>query len=120
MIMIVISVGGVSTSQCAHPKREAEFQCYGVGNSCYYSIYGSEPTTQWIMFIPQAYKITKTSFYTCWFKVITNRYFSLVSQFNIQSLQVPFVKVIRTSCGESFGAPVASNAPIASVTKNCK
>jgi hypothetical protein len=33
MIMKVISVGGVATTQCNHARRSGAFQCYGVGNA---------------------------------------------------------------------------------------
>jgi hypothetical protein len=43
-----------------------------------------------------------SNFYTSQFKVIPDRNISLVSQFNIRLLQLPFVKVISTPCGKSF------------------
>jgi hypothetical protein len=54
--------------------------------------------------------------------LIPDSYISLVSQFNAQPLQLPFVKVVSTACGETFNGPheapnAITVAAITSVTK---
>jgi hypothetical protein len=111
--MKVINDGGTLTKQCNHVKRDSAYQCYGVGNPCYYSINESNPTTQWIMLIPKAYTITKANFYTYQFKLISDRYMSLISQFNPQALKFSYVKVVSTPSDEAFGNPGIVNANVA-------
>jgi hypothetical protein len=55
----------------------------------------------WLQLIPQAYAIHSANFYTSQFKLITDGYISLASQFSQQSLQLPFVKVVGTPCGKT-------------------
>jgi hypothetical protein len=43
---------------------------------------------------------------------------SLVSQFSQQPLQLPFVKVISTPCGETFGAPTYAPAGVPGSTNS--
>jgi hypothetical protein len=66
----------------------------------------------------QSYKITSANVYTSQFRLIPDRYMSLVSQFSQQPLQLPFIKVISTPCGETFNNS-AAGVPcyINSVTK---
>jgi hypothetical protein len=119
MIMKVIRVGGVATTQYNHARRSTAFQCYRVGNACYYYVDGTDPLTQWIMLTPQSYVIREANFYTSQFKLIPDRYISFTSQFNLKLLQLPFIKVVSIPSGETFGNPGGANADVAisSVTK---
>jgi hypothetical protein len=73
------------------------------------------------MLTPQSYKITWTNVYTSQFKLIPDRYISLVSQFNQPPWQLSFVKVVSTPYEETSTPPIpgASDVPgpITSVTK---
>jgi hypothetical protein len=53
------------------------------------------------------------NFYTSQLTLNTDRYISLASQFSQQPLQLPFVKVVSTHCGNTF----ANAGNISSVTK---
>jgi hypothetical protein len=125
MIIKVISIdvgagaGQQTTNLCTHIRKSAAFQFYGVGNPCYYSVGVTDPILTWLKFTPQSYTINKANFYTSQFRLIPDRYISLASQFNIKPLQLPFIKVVSTPSGETFGNPGVANADIAisSVTK---
>jgi hypothetical protein len=67
----------------------------------------------YVMLKPQTYQMTKANFYASQFKLITDRYMSLVSQFSTQPFQLSFVKVMSTHSGVSLTFP----GQIVSVTK---
>jgi hypothetical protein len=117
MIMKVIENNNIDTN--THINKEMAYQYYGVGTPCYYPVAAvADPSATWIMLTPQSYKITRANFYTSQFKLIPDRYILLVSQFSQHPLQLLFVKVISTPCGETFTGPAAGvPGPIISVTK---
>jgi hypothetical protein len=51
----------------------------------------------------KSYLIARANFSTSQFRLIPDRYFSLVSQFNSQPLRLPFIKVVNTPCRETIG-----------------
>jgi hypothetical protein len=61
-----------------------------------------------------SYIITKANCYISQFRLIPYYYISLVSQFNRQPIQLPFVKVVSTPCGKTF---TAAGSSYGSVTK---
>ena len=61
------------------------------------------------MFQPQNFQIRTADFYSAQFKLILDRYISLVSQFTTSPLMLPFIKVINTQSGQGFaGNPGAA------------
>jgi hypothetical protein len=119
MIMKVIDFHNTKTRECDDVNNEQAFHCHGVGSHCHYPmIYGDDLTGNWIMLTPQSYKIVCANFYTSQFRLILDRYISLLSQFKDQPQQLPFVKFVSTPCSEklhnpAFGVP----ASIGYVTK---
>jgi hypothetical protein len=65
------------------------------------------------MLTPQSYTIKKSNFYTSQFELIPDRYITLASQINKRPLQFPFIKVVNTPSGETFGNPGVANADVA-------
>jgi hypothetical protein len=69
-----------STNLCTHIRKSASFQCQRVGNPCYYSVGVGDPLTSWLLLTPQSYVIKGDNYYASQFKLIPDRYISLVSQ----------------------------------------
>jgi hypothetical protein len=118
MIIKVVDNNANFINDCTHNSKEMAFQCYGVETRCFYpTAAANNLSATWIMLTPQSWKITNANFYISQFKLIIDRYISLISQLNTQPLQLPYVKDISITCDETFGAPVAG-APgsITSVT----
>jgi hypothetical protein len=113
MIMKVIDYNGVNQYTCIDVAKQACFQCYGVRTHCMFTTANNAAPAAWIQLVPQSYTIHSANFYTSKFKLITDRYISLASQFSQQPLQLPFVKVVSTPCGKTF----ALGGVIESVTK---
>jgi hypothetical protein len=108
--MKVVDYNNVDQYSCTHVNKQGTFQYYGVGTPY---MFATAASNAWIQLIPQAYTIHSANFYISQFKLITDRYISLASQFSQQPLQLPFVKVVSTPCWKTF----APGAGIESVTK---
>jgi hypothetical protein len=99
MIMKFVAYNAVNQMSCYHTAKQKVYNCYGVGSEIPYTIANNDaPAGTWIKLTPQSYKIMSANFYTSQFKLITDRYISLASQFSQQPLQLPFVKVVSTPC----------------------
>jgi hypothetical protein len=113
MIMKVIDYNSVNQFDCAVATKQAVFQCYDIGTHCIFNTAAANAPNAWIQLVPQSYTIHEANFYTSQFRLITDQYISLASQFSQQPLQLPFVKVASTPCGKTF----APGGVIESVTK---
>jgi hypothetical protein len=69
-------------------NKEAAFQCYNVETDCYYpsTAAADNPKATSIKLTPLSSKINSDKFYTSQFKLIPDRYISLISQFSNQPL----------------------------------
>jgi hypothetical protein len=99
--------------ECTNVSKQAVFQCYGVGTHSDYTDATANGANAWIQLTPQSYTIYSANFYTSQFRLISDRYMSLISQFNTSPLQLSFIKVVSTPCGKTF----APGGTIASITK---
>ncbi|GMO12710.1 MAG: hypothetical protein Ta2E_01230 [Mycoplasmoidaceae bacterium] len=74
------AANNIPQATCSHANREPAFQFYNVGTRHYYvQAAANDPRTTWIMFTPSVYEIKNTYFYSSSFKLIRDRYTSLVS-----------------------------------------
>jgi hypothetical protein len=102
MIMKFISYDRISQLACSHTSKQKVYQCYGIGSKVPYTTATANAAADWVKLTPQSYKITSANFYSSQFKLIPDRYMSLVAQFSQRPLQLPFVKVVSTPCGKTF------------------
>jgi hypothetical protein len=106
MIMKVIDCCSAKNIECTDINKELSFHFYAVGINYHYPMnVNDDPHDNWIMLTPQSYKITSANFYISLFNLIPGRFVLLVSQFKGQPLQLTFVKVVNTPCGETFHNP---------------
>jgi hypothetical protein len=102
MFVKFISYNRISQPDNYHRIKQKVYQCYGIGTEVPYTTTAANAADAWIKLTPQSYKITSANVYTSQFKLIPDRYMSLVAQFSQLPLQLPFIKVISTPCGKIF------------------
>jgi hypothetical protein len=113
MIMRVINYNNIDQYTCSHEDKQQAYQYYSVGTPCYFTTVAVNNPNASVILASQTYTVTKANCYTSQFRLIPDKYISLISQLNTQTLQFPFVKVISNLCWETFTFP----GNIVSVTK---
>jgi hypothetical protein len=81
MIMKFVAYNAVNQLCCYNTTKQKVYNCYGIGSEIPYTT-NLANAAAWIKLTPQSYKIITANFYTSQFKLITDRYISLASQFS--------------------------------------
>jgi hypothetical protein len=99
-------------------NRELSYQFLNVDTNAYFG-YGvnGDPAGCWIQFQPVVHHIETVEFFSTQYRLLENRYVSLISHFNQESLELSSVKKVRVRASREFGDNTLENPDFASTTK---